>query len=58
MAKLYINKDIVADSDKFENWIMTGDDGISFPDVQAFIDWIDLYLVLWFLLKHQKQLQD
>lgn len=41
MAKLYINKDIVADSDKFENWIMTGDDGISFPDVQAFIDWID-----------------
>lgn len=40
MAKLYINKDIVADADKMENWYMTGDDGMSFSDVQGFIDWL------------------
>lgn len=41
MAKLFINKDIVADSDKFENWILTGDDGMSFSDIQYFLDWMD-----------------
>lgn len=41
MAKLFINKDIVADSDKFENWILTGDDGVSFSDIQYFLDWMD-----------------
>ena len=28
MAKLYINKDIVADKDKMENWYLTGDEGL------------------------------
>ena len=32
MAKLYINKDIVADKDKMENWYLTGEEGLSFPD--------------------------
>lgn len=41
MAKLYINKDIVADQDKMENWYLTGDEGMSFTDVQSFISWID-----------------
>ena len=41
MAKLFINKDIVADTEKMENWYLTGIDGISFSDIQAFIDWID-----------------
>lgn len=40
MAKLYINKDIVADKDKMMNWYLTGDDGMSFSDVQAFMDWM------------------
>ena len=40
MAKLFINKDIVADSDKMENWYLTGVDGVSFSDVQDFISWI------------------
>lgn len=40
MAKLFINKDIVADSDKMENWFLTGVDGVSFSDVQDFISWI------------------
>ena len=31
MAKLYINKDIVADKDKMENWYLTGEDGLSSP---------------------------
>lgn len=41
MAKLYINKDIVADRDKLENWYLTGDEGISFPDIQCFLSWLD-----------------
>lgn len=41
MAKLFINKDIVADSDKLDNWILTGDDGVSFSDIQYFLDWMD-----------------
>ena len=41
MAKLFINKDIVADTEKMENWYLTGVDGISFSDIQAFIGWID-----------------
>ena len=41
MAKLFINKDIVADSDKFDNWILTGDDGMSFSDIQYFLNWMD-----------------
>lgn len=41
MAKLYINKDIVADKDKMINWYLTGDEGMSFSDVQSFIDWMD-----------------
>lgn len=40
MAKLFINKDIVADVDKMENWYLTGVDGMSFSDVQDFIAWI------------------
>lgn len=39
MAKLYINKDIAADADKMKYWL-TGNDSISFPDIQGFIDWI------------------
>lgn len=42
MAKLFINKDIVADSDKMENWYLTGVDGMSFSDVQDFIAWIPI----------------
>lgn len=41
MAKLYINKDIVANKDKMENWYLTGDDGVSFPDIQYFLSWLD-----------------
>ena len=41
MAKLFINKDIVADRDKFDNWMLTGDDGMSFTDIQYFLDWMD-----------------
>lgn len=41
MAKLYINKDIVADKDKMENWYLTGEEGLSFPDIQNFLSWID-----------------
>lgn len=40
MAKLFINKDIVADADKMGNWYLTGVDGVSFSDVQDFISWI------------------
>lgn len=39
MAKLYINKDIAPDADKMKYWL-TGDDSISFSDIQGFIDWI------------------
>ena len=41
MAKLFINKDIVADSEKYLNWCLTGDDGMSFSDIQYFMDWMD-----------------
>lgn len=41
MAKLYINKDIVADKDKMESWYLTGDAGVSFPDIQNFLSWLD-----------------
>lgn len=40
MAKLFINKDIVADADKMENWYLTGVDGMSFSDVQDFLGWV------------------
>ena len=40
MAKLFINKDIVADEDKMANWMLTGVDGVSFSDVQDFLAWI------------------
>lgn len=41
MAKLFINKDIVADDDKMKHWYLTGTDGMSFSDVQQFISWMD-----------------
>ena len=41
MAKLFINKDIVADDDKMKHWYLTGADGMSFSDVQQFISWVD-----------------
>lgn len=41
MAKLFINKDIVADKDKNLNWWLTGDGGMSFSDIQCFMDWMD-----------------
>lgn len=37
MAKLFINKDIAADADKMMYWL-SGDDCISFSDIQAFLD--------------------
>lgn len=40
MAKLYINRDIISDSEKMKYW-MSGDDGISFSDIQNFMAWID-----------------
>lgn len=40
MAKLFINKDIVADTEKMENWYLTGVDGMSFSDVQDFLGWV------------------
>lgn len=39
MAKLFINKDIAADSDKMKYWL-SGEDIISFSDIQYFMDWI------------------
>lgn len=39
MAKLYINKDIAPDADKSKYWL-TGEDSISFTDIQYFIDWM------------------
>lgn len=40
MAKLFINKDIASDSDKAEYWL-SGEDSISFTDIQNFMDWMD-----------------
>lgn len=39
MAKLFINKEIVPDADKMRYWL-TGEDSISFSDIQHFIDWM------------------
>lgn len=38
MAKLFINKDIAADADKFGYWL-SGDDCVSYNDVQSFLDY-------------------
>ena len=38
MAKLFINKDIAADSDKLQYWL-SGDDCVSYSDIQAFLDY-------------------
>ena len=38
MAKLFINKDIAADSDKMQYWL-SGDDCVSYSDIQAFLDY-------------------
>lgn len=40
MAKLFINKDIASDSDKAKYWL-SGEDSISFTDIQNFMDWMD-----------------
>lgn len=40
MAKLYINKDIAPDADKMRYWL-SGDDCISFSDIQSFFDWMN-----------------
>ena len=39
MAKLFINKDIASDADKMKYWL-SGEDSISFSDIQYFMDWI------------------
>lgn len=39
MAKLFINKEIAPDADKMRYWL-TGEDSISFSDIQYFIDWM------------------
>jgi len=39
MAKLFINKEIAPDADKAKFWL-TGEDSISFTDIQYFMDWI------------------
>lgn len=39
MAKLYINKDIQPEADKMKYWL-SGDDCISFADIQGFMDWM------------------
>lgn len=39
MAKLFINKDIAPDADKMKYWL-TGEDSISFTDIQCFMDWM------------------
>lgn len=39
MAKLFINKDIAADADKMKYWL-TGEDSMSFTDIQYFLDWM------------------
>ena len=38
MAKLFINKDIAADSEKLGYWL-SGDDCVSYSDVQSFLDY-------------------
>lgn len=38
MAKLFINKDIAADAEKMAYWL-TGDDCVSFSDVQSFLEY-------------------
>lgn len=38
MAKLFINKDIAADSDKLQYWL-SGDDCVSYSDIQSFLDY-------------------
>lgn len=38
MAKLFINKDIAADAEKLQYWL-SGDDCISFSDIQAFLEY-------------------
>ena len=38
MAKIFINKDIAADSEKLGYWL-SGDDCVSYSDVQSFIDY-------------------
>ena len=40
MAKLFINKDIASDSDKMRYWL-SGDDCVSFSDIQGFLSWMD-----------------
>lgn len=40
MAKLFINKDIAPDADKAKYW-MSGEDSMSFSDVQSFLDWMN-----------------
>lgn len=37
MAKLFINKEIVADADKEMLWFFTGAEGVSFPDIKSFV---------------------
>lgn len=37
MAKLFINKDIAADSEKIQYWL-SGDDCVSYTDIQSFLD--------------------
>lgn len=39
MAKLFINKDIASDADKMKYWL-SGEDSISFSDIQYFMDWM------------------
>ena len=39
MAKLYINKDIAADAEKMQYWL-SGEDCMSFSDVQGFLNWV------------------
>lgn len=39
MAKLFINKDIASDSDKMRYWL-SGEDCVSFSDIQGFLDWM------------------
>ena len=39
MAKLFINKNIAPDADKAKYWL-TGEDSISFTDIQCFMDWM------------------
>lgn len=40
MAKLYINKDIASDANKMKYWL-SGDDCVSFSDIQGFLAYVD-----------------